>query len=899
MNRFFACILTLGLGVSHGLFASEQAAVRGGIFIEAEDYDRRDPGQENFAAVALDPAASDGCSVYRFHKGTVRYRFRVKRAGRYRFWLRYGAPGDAWMRVGVDPPDLKRLDNVPMPATGGCVGPGVWRWRLIAEASLKSGEHVLALGSGALRPDCIFITVRPDVRPDDAMLKEVTWPPGPRLPELMHDRSIARHPTWLHDLKRVCYAHCEWNPGVTVEAWCRRAAAAGAQAIVGAGELPAGMMKGKMQPLPAAPVPRLPEGYRIDYSWVKRYARAAHAAGLRFLCYVNADRTLDPLLVDHPEWRQQTLLGRPFRGWGSWCSPYKAAFIQRLERIARESEFDGIMIDMPFVGPPGGDYSPYTVAAFKKRFGVDPPRRPRPRDPLFQRWIDFQCFIREQWLLELTEALHQVNPECAVIANQTRGWIFDISRRGFLSTRVGRCVDGLLEEEGWEIQQNWRRPWAWPLQSAWQNLFLHCRTWPGIGMMWHVTYNMPEIEAECQAFAMLANGTAPAVTTGGNWPVMEKIWAHIKACQPWTDGAKLRPWAAILFSEQTLAHYANVRGEAATSDYMEGVFGFFQAALERHLPIAIITDDDVADPARLRRYAVLLLPNSACLSEQQAQALAAYVQAGGGLVATFETGCYDEFGVHRAKPALAKVFGVRQGTADSGVAFSMPLRNLSHPILDDPRVRNSGYWGQGRIEPAKSARLYIGPSTRKVGAVQTQVVAKDLFSVPMSGSRRLRHAPLEPKKNWAYFLLHARSFGRGRVAYFPLALGHAYFCYTHPLDRALIERSMRWAASRPCPLETNAPLCVETVLYRRGRAWLVHLLNDLSSFGRAAAPNPEAFGGFRTEVLPVHGIELSIPGRFEKATLFPAGTPLNVHHDSGRTRVTVPVLRIHALVVFE
>ena len=881
-----------------GLHAAAQVQVRGGIFFEAEDYDECHPGQENFGAIAYDAAASDGHSVYRFHKGTVTYRFKVEKPGRYRVWVRYGAPGDARMQAAMDPPNLGALSTVDVPSTGGCVGPGVWRWAMVAQGDLAAGPHVLALGTGAVRPDCVFMSADPRVRPSDKMLSEVEWPPGPRLPELAHDRTITQHPKWLRSAWRICYAHSEWNREITIEEWCRRAAEGGAQVVCAAGEIPAGTLNGRLTLVPVT-AKALPEGYQVDYSWVKRYADAAHKHGLKYLCYVNSDRTLDPLLLEHPEWRQFTSNGMPFRGWGSWCSPYKAAFIDRLVAIARDSRFDGIMIDMPFVGPPGGDCSTATVHAFRQRFGVDPPRRRRLKDPLYQRWVDFQCWIREQWLLELTEALHEVNPECAVTINQTRGWIFDIAERNFLTTRVGQCVDGLLEEEGWETQHQWKRPWAWPIQSAWQNLFLHCRTRPGIGMMWHVTYNMPTVEAECQAYAMLANGVAPSVTTGGNWPVMRKIWAHTRACEPWVTDAALVPWAAIHFSEDTLAWYANAEGEDATHAYIKNVFGLFQAALELHLPIEIITDDDVADVAKLRRYGTVILPNSACLSDRQAQALAAYVDAGGGLVATYETGCYDSFGARRERPALAEAFGVEQGERGLGIAYSMPLRDLGHPILDHPEIKRSGYWSQGLIEPRLSGRLYIGPGTRKVGAVQTRVRAPNLSNVPLSGSWRLRQGPLKPAKGWHYRTLHARPHGKGKVAFFPIDLGHAYFCYNHPLPRTLIGQALRWTSGQPCPIETDAPMLVESVLWAKGRVRLVHLLNDVSSFGRSAAPNPEAFGGFRAEVLPVHDVSLTVSGAYGKATVYPGAGSLDAKARDGKTTVVVPRLRIHQMVVLE
>jgi len=880
------------------LLAVPQADLHGGVFFEAEDFDERVPQMPGFASPTGEKAAGDGVVLYRFHKGTLVYRVRIPRKGRWRAWLRYGAPGEARIHAAFDPDDLNALPVVELPSTGGCVGPGVWAWRVVAEADLDEGEHRLALGSAALRPDCLFLTDDPRVRPDDRWLAEVRWPLGPRLPAFRHERRITRHPTWLRSAWRLCYAHAEWNRSITIEEWCKRAAEAGAQVVIGAGEIPAGMLNGRLHPVPADR-DAFPNGYEVRYDWVRRYTEAAHKYGLRFVCYVNADRTLDPLLVEHPEWRQVRYGGMPWPGWGSWQSAYRKAFNDRLVRIARESGFDGIFIDMPFAGPPGGDYSRWMVEAFKKKTGVDPPRKPRPEDPLFQRWIDFQVWTREEWLLDLTEALHEVDPEIAVIINQTRGWIFNFADRQFLSTRVARCVDGLNEEVGWELYHAWHRPWAWSIQEQWQNLFLRCRTRPGWSMMWHVTFNMPEVDLRAHAFAMMANGVAPAVTTGGNWPEMQRIWEYIRQCEPCLTDSRLVPWAALHFSEQTLARLANREGDEATSAYVRGLFGFFRACLEEHLPIEIVTDDDLADPARLQRYAVLVLADSACLTDRQAAALEEYVRNGGGLTATYRTGCFDEFGVRRPQPALSGLFGVAQGDAVQGVLWTLRLRDVRHPLLDDPDIARAGVWSQGLIEPRQAVQLYAGPAERKVGAVFVGKPAPDAIIAPMCGASRRRRGGIRPSKGQRLCAFVARQVGKGRVVFFPLAVGNAYYGFNHPAVRALIAGALRWSASTAPPIETNAPAVVQTVLYRKGDQRIVHLLNDVSSFGRAGPPNPEGYTGFRDEVLPIHDVTVVLPGRFGRVRKVPGNETLPAQVKEGRTTVRLPVLGLHAILEFD
>ncbi|MFV1995294.1 MAG: hypothetical protein ACC661_07640, partial [Verrucomicrobiales bacterium] len=373
----FAILCALFAGQAAGV---EQVTLRGGVFFEAEGFDELHTEAEQFALRTPEKEASDSAVLSHFHQGHVTYRFTLSAAGVQALWVRYAAPGNARMDVAIDPGEAPEFTTVVMAATGGAVGPGVWGWQRVWQGKLAAGEHVLALGSASLRPDCIFITPQANKKPDDAMLAEVKWPGGPRLPELEHQRKITRHPSWLDRHWRVAYAHPEWNREITIEQWCRKAAAEGANLICAAGEIPAGMLEGELVRLPTD-ARELPPGYKVDYSWVKRYAAAAHDNGLKYLCYVNADRSLDPLLLEHPQWREMGFGDKPRDTWGCWHSPYRAAFIKRLVRIARDSHFDGIMIDMGFTAPPGGCRSRYCAEKFRSLFKVDPPYRLLEEDP--------------------------------------------------------------------------------------------------------------------------------------------------------------------------------------------------------------------------------------------------------------------------------------------------------------------------------------------------------------------------------------------------------------------------------------------------------------------------------------------------------------------------------------
>jgi hypothetical protein len=885
----------------------QTVAVDGGVFWEAESYDQLLSGQD-FAQITAETQASGGnMLIGMFRPGAIRYQLSIPAAGTYALWMRYAAPSDATTHISFGAADESALQPVKVRMTSQKLdAPGAYQWARLGQFDLPAGNTFFVLGQGPLRPDCFLLTPQLEAQVDDAVLEAVARakeaPRGEKLPELTHSRAITQHPQWLRQAMRPCYAHFEWDPRNTPESWCEKAARAGANCIFGAGEMPAGELDGALKRYDFSNISRMPafqfpEGYDLSFSWVKRYADAAHAHGLKIVIYDGAYRTLDPILLEHPDWRQMDAEGRPFAdGFGSWCSPYRQAWIDRWVKVARESGLDGIMIDMMFTGPNGGDYSPWTVKAFKERFGVEPPREADYRNLTWQRWIDFQSWVREEALLDLTEALHAVNPEIAVIPNQTKGWIFSGVTRTFLSTRAARCADGLLEEMGWDYKHNWNRPWAWPVGAQFQNLFLTCRTRPGYGQMWHMVLNFPQVHTEALAYSMLANGAAPGVVTGGNWPQMEAVWRHIKGCEPWIEEADLTPWMALHFSENTLNWYANARGSDAYMAYMKNVFGLFQAALELHLPVEIITDDDLADPQKLARYATVCLPNSACLSDAQVAALVEYVKGGGGLMATFETGSYDEDGTRRTASALEALTGVRTSGAVASDSWSFPLASATHPMLQHPDIQQAGGWRQGFLDPSPVATLFAGPKERGVSAVAVTRPPEDAFTLPLQGAGTPK-APFAPQ-DASFKTLIARTVGQGKVVYFPIDLGHAYYVFNHPLNRRLIGQALQWTAATAPPLQTDAPMLLQTVPWQKGSARVVHLLNDISSFGRAAAPNPEAFTAFRSEVIPLHDVTVSVPGTFTEALWLPEGSTLPVTAADGWTKTTVPRVDIHGIVVF-
>lgn len=110
---------------------------------------------------------------------------------------------------------------------------------------------------------------------------------------------------------------------------------------------------------------------------------------------------------------------------------------------------------------------------------------------------------------------------------------------------------------------------------------------------------------------------------------------------------------AILAAPKSVTLY-DAPSEEAKTDSIEGMYAVLT---EARIPFDFVHEENL-DIEHLTRYAALILPNVALLSDAQVHAIEQYVNQGGSLLATFETGLYDETGKPRPDFALGHLFGI-------------------------------------------------------------------------------------------------------------------------------------------------------------------------------------------------------------------------------------------------
>jgi Hypothetical glycosyl hydrolase 6/Beta-galactosidase trimerisation domain len=269
--------------------------------------------------------------------------------------------------------------------------------------------------------------------------------------------------------------------------------------------------------------------------------------------------------------------------------------------------------------------------------------------------------------------------------------------------------------------------------------------------------------------------------------------------------------------------------------------GLYYALLEGRFFFDFVHDDRM-ELDRLRKYAAVILPNTALLSDEQCAQLRAYVEQGGSLLATFETSMYSNDGQRRGDFGLADVLGIhaagpvigRRGNSNPYYARI----ERQHPILD-------GFTDTNWL-PGAEYRL-------PVAAVENPV----LTVVPgfVAYPPELSYPPVRQTTEPAVVL---RERGKSRLAYFPGNIEYSMWIGGNTDLSRLLQNTIRWVAGEGAPVTVEGSGLIEGFAWATEPGFAVHVLNYT---------NPNAHRGWIRKFYPIgeQRVRLQMPaGRIVK-----------------------------------
>lgn len=267
----------------------------------------------------------------------------------------------------------------------------------------------------------------------------------------------------------------------------------------------------------------------------------------------------------------------------------------------------------------------------------------------------------------------------------------------------------------------------------------------------------------------------------------------------------------------------------------------------------------------------------------QCDQLRAFVRRGGGLVATYETSLYDEWGEPRLDFGLADLFGARRTGVEG------PMQNSYLTIESDlttgayhPLV--AGLEDAGRI--VNGAHRVIVETTEPLADAPLTLVPS-YPDLPMEMVwPRVPHTDVPQ--------VYVRQCGVGRVVYFPGDLDRTFWevlCVDHG---KLLANAVEWATNEDRPVTVSGPGILDITIWRQARSLAVHLVN---------LTNPMLMKGPIRELIPVgpQTVRPRIPaGRAVAGVkLLRAGIAPEWHEEGGAIEVRVPGVEDHEVVAVD
>ena len=325
-------------------------------------------------------------------------------------------------------------------------------------------------------------------------------------------------------------------------------------------------------------------------------------------------------------------------------------------------------------------------------------------------------------------------------------------------------------------------------------------------------------------------------------------------------------------NKDTIADIAVVMGQrtqrfyrpAGLGDAMANIHGLYLALLEGRFLFDFLHEEDLTT-ARIGKYKTLILPNIALLSDAECAALKRFVTGGGSVMASFETGLYNERNEKRSELGVADIFGIRTtGPHQTRVGNGFMARiERSHPLLD-------GFSNTDWL-PGAQYLLPLAPVDRPVLTVVPPYV---------NYPPELAYPPVEKTDMPAVVV---KETGNSRLVYFPSDIERTAWLTGNTDLARLLQNAVRWVSQSPAPVTVTGQGLVESFAWETKAGYALHLLNYT---------NPAAFKGYIRDYYPIGAqqVSMALPaGRnVARVELLRGGQDIPFRNAGGRVEFTIP-----------
>lgn len=640
---------------------------------------------------------------------------------------------------------------------------------------------------------------------------------------------------------------------------------------------------------------------------LREYVPVARKHNIFIIAYINMHWYSYEFAEKNPGWEQLCEDGIPYGrkhplyGNGTtFCvnGPWRNWAFEMIDEVMKTG-VDGCFLDGPVVYP-GACYCKHCKEKFQRLTGMEKlPSFLDWSDPSWKKFAEFRSQSWADFMRAAMETAQKIKQDAVIFLN---GGAFSASNilLGYDAARMEKFQTFTGAEDFFHCTEYYRSPYTSlnlsRFLSAGKNHSVvfthHCLS------TWHY---VPLTEGEFSI--ALAQSTAGGSNTWFAifYPAFEKTAKYatagmktlslIEKAEKYIEKSQSCAETGILISNRTLYYYISSHdglcyepgsgkeqglimdaGTRLTKDIKkqreicEGILnnenqGCLEFCNFAHIPARVIWDEYLSEE-NLKSSKLLILPNSACLSEKHIETIKNFVYGGGLLLCDFESGMYDEYGNARERKewlsflGIEKIDGVfRPSRIEDYFVLTKKIGNIEKDILI-PRPVNA---------------LAIKEKE------DTQVIAKFLNPLNLAYS--------QPKgvSNYPAILISRR--GKGKVIYFASAVFESFNKFRIAMHIELIRSMIKRYIPLGMQVETNAPGSLAIELRRNEKGMCVHLVNVTSEMKRPI-----------DRIIPLHNIKVSVRTHFSRARVLSSGKLLKSKKEKGRIVFIVPEIKDYEIV---
>ena len=641
---------------------------------------------------------------------------------------------------------------------------------------------------------------------------------------------------------------------------------------------------------------------------LREYVPVAKKHNLYVIAYINMHWYSYEFAEKNPGWEQLCEDGipygrkKPLYGNGTtFCvnSPWRNWAFEMIVEVMKTG-VDGCFLDGPVVYP-GACYCRHCQEKFKRMTGCQHlPKFLDWTDPCWKKFAEFRSQSWADFMKDASETAKKIKKDAVMFLN---GGGFSTSNIlvGYDAARMENYQTFTGAEDFFHCSEYYISPYTTlnlsRFLSAGKNpsvVFTHhtLSTWHYVGL----------VESE------FSTAIAQATAGGSNtwfaifYPAIEKTKKYaigglktaalIEKNEKFIEGSVSAAETGVLISNKTLYYYISSHKGlcyGAGSGKEQGLImdtgskliedikkqrevsekilnnenhGCLDLCNFAHIPVRVLWDEYL-NQETLKKLKLLILPNSACLSDNQIALIMDYVRKGQTLLCDFESGFYNEYGEIVDRNSWLDFLGIEQicgvlrpSRIENYIVLTQNIAGIEKDILI-PRPVN------GLLIKAKK---------------EAQIIAKYL--------NPLNYAYSQPKGVSEYPAIVISKKGRGKVIYFASPVFESFNMFHIDWHKELIHSVIKKFVPGGLQIETNAPGSLAIEMRKNEKGLLVHLVNVTADMKRPM-----------DRIIPLYNIEMSVRTFFNKARSLSSGKSFKTKRKKDRLSFMLPQINDYEIVL--